>query len=63
MLDACVSNKNVLDDLTDLTEITRDLLDQELGEKRAQFDEAFEKENEVQFLLDTVNIDYLGREW
>lgn len=66
MYDIALKNNfsvNNLDDLTDLTEITRDLLDQELGEKRAQFDEAFEKENEVQFLLDAVNVDYLGREW
>lgn len=52
-----------IDDITDLTEMARDMLSREIGEKRAQFDAAFAKENEVTYLLDTIKLDYLEREW
>lgn len=50
-------------DVTDVTEMARDLLDRELGERRQTFDKAFQEENQVGNILDivTVDDDYLGR--
>ena len=50
-------------DVTDVTEMARDLLDRELGERRQTFDRAFQEENQVGNILDivTVDDDYLGR--
>lgn len=57
------ADADAVQDVTDVTEMARDLLDRELGERRQTFERAFQEENQVGNILDivTVDDDYLGR--
>lgn len=58
-----LTNSEDIQDVTDIAEQARDLLNRELGEKRAEFDRAFREENQVGNILDIVKVedDYFGR--
>lgn len=54
------------DDLTEVTEMARDFLDREIGEKHRQFERAFSEQQEVGGILDVIklNDDYFnGGTW
>lgn len=54
------------DDLTDIAGQARDLLDRSIGEKRREFEKAFEEANDVASILDIIQYegsDIYGRDW
>lgn len=54
------------DDLTDIAGQARDLLSRELGEKKREFDRAFEESNEVANIIDIIKLeegDIFGNDW
>lgn len=57
------TNSEDIQDVTDIAEQARDLLNREIGEKRAEFEKAFIEENQVGNILDVVMVedDYFGR--
>lgn len=55
-----------VDDLTDIVGQARDLLSRELGEKKREFDRAFEESNEVANIIDIIKLeesDIFGNDW
>lgn len=58
-----MTNSEDIQDVTDIAEQARDLLNREIGEKRAEFEKAFREENQVGNILDVVMVedDYFGR--